>query len=106
MGKVIDLSVFKEETLDIRLLDGSEIRIVKPTQRLVIEMLKFKEYGEDTPAEQLMEAINKIVLNILNTNDAHKVFKMEYAEDLSMRMKLAIIQAYSEFITGVQSDPN
>lgn len=107
MGKILDLSVFEEETLDIRLPeDGSIVRIKKPSQRLVIEMLKFKELGENTPAEQVMEAVNKIVVKILNSNDANKFIDIKYVEDMNLKMKLAIIKAYSEFITGVQSNPN
>lgn len=106
MGKIIDLSVFQEETLDIKLLDGSMVRITKPSQRMVIEMLKFKELGEDTPAEVLIQSVNKIVANILNSNDAKKFFDIKFVEDMNLKMKLAIIKAYGEFITGVQSNPN
>lgn len=106
MGKIIDLSVFQEETLDIKLLDGSLVRITKPSQRMVIEMLKFKELGENTQPEELIHAINKIVVNVLNSNDAKKFYDIKFVEDMNLQMKLAIIKAYSEFITGVQSNPN
>ena len=42
MSNILDLSVFKEETLDITMPDGKVIHITKPTQQMVIRMLGFR----------------------------------------------------------------
>ncbi len=44
---------------------------------------------------------------IMNTNDEGKAFAVDELEEmLSTQMKVAIVTAYSNFITGIQSDPN
>ena len=42
MANILDLSVFKEQTLDIKLLDGTQINIKKPNQQFMIKLLGFK----------------------------------------------------------------
>lgn len=107
MANIIDLSVFEDETLDIKLPDGRMVRIVKPVQRMVIEILKFKNLSEQSEPEKVIGALDKIVWNILYSNDAGIHYPFEFVQkELNTRMKLAIVQAYSNFIAGVQSDPN
>lgn len=106
MGKILDLSVFKEETLDIVMPDGKTLHVVKPTQAMVIKVLQLRNINEESEPEKIVGAFNTLTLNILNSNDAAKVFSMEEIEDMPMAMKGAIINAYSEFITGLQSNPN
>ena len=47
MNKVLDLSAFKVETLDITMLDGTTLNINKPTQRIYIEILKLQNIAEE-----------------------------------------------------------
>ena len=107
MANVIDLSVFKDETLDIRLEDGRVVRLTKPAYQIVIELLKFKEIGEQTEPAKVIFALDKMVMNILNSNDCGLAFEYEWVRDkLNTRMKMAIVQSYSTFIAGIQADPN
>lgn len=106
MGKILDLSVFKEETLDITMPDGKLIHIMKPTQMMVIRVLQLRNINENSEPEKIMSSFNALVLAILNSNDAGIVFEEKMVEEMPMRMKTAIIDAYSSFITGIQSDPN
>lgn len=107
MNNIVDLSVFENQTLDIKMPDGKILKITKPVQRMVIEILKFKNLNEDTPPRKIIEATNRMVWNILNSNDESlHITQADVAEGLNTQSKLAIIQAYSTFITGIQSDPN
>ncbi len=106
MGKILDLSIFKEDTLDIRLLDGTLLHISKPTQRMVIEMLKLKNISDDTTAEQLAATMDTLVLGILNSNRDGRNYNLRFVMDMQLRLKHAIINAYAEYITGVQANPN
>lgn len=106
MSNILDLSVFKEETLDITMPDGKAIHITKPTQQMVIRMLHLRDFDASSAPEKIVAAINTMVLQILNSNDGGVVYELAYVEDMSIKMKSAVITAYSEFITGLQSNPN
>ena len=107
MSRMIDLSVFENATMPVRLPDGHVLHLSKPTQRLVIEMLGFREMKEDSTAEEITAALDTITRKILCTNENGEIFTAEYVErDLNMQMKIALLNAYSAFITEVQSDPN
>ena len=105
MGKMLDLSAFKKETLDITLLDGRLIKVAKPTEAMVIKMLSFRELKED--GETVLGALNDIVLDILNTNvNGIKLDAKYVANDLDLEMKMAVIYAYTDFIHTITSNPN
>ena len=93
-------------TLDITMPDGKVIHITKPTQQMVIRMLHLRDIDESSAPEKIVAAINTMVLQILNSNDGGAVYELAYVEDMSIKMKSAVITAYSEFITGLQSNPN
>lgn len=107
MSKVLDLSAFVEETLDIKMPDGSVLNIPKPTQRMVIAVLALREKAENKQgSEGLVDAMNGLVLNILNSNSNGTKFVKADVDGMPLNMKSAILRAYTEYITGVQSDPN
>lgn len=106
MSKVLDLSVFKEETLDITMPDKKVIHIIKPTQRMAIQMMRFKNINENAEPEQIINTFNSMVLAILNSNDAGIVYTNQLVDEMPMRMKTAIIVTYGEFVNELQSDPN
>ena len=104
---IIDLSVFENTTLDFKLPDGRIIKISKPTQKMVIEILKFKDISEKTSANKIINSLNKVIWQILNANDEAVQVTQDYVkDDLNMQMKLAIIKAYSGFIEGLQNQKN
>ena len=106
MSKVLDLTTFIEETLDIKMPDGSTIHIKKPTQRMVIAMLNLREKAQSASPTEQIEAIEDAILSILNSNTDGITFTSDSIEDLNVGMRTAIIRAYSEYISGVQSNPN
>lgn len=106
MGKILDLSVFEEETLDVKLSDGKVIRLKKPTQGLVIAMLRLRNMSEDTPEEAALAAMNSIVLKILNNNADGMTFEMSNVEHLSVDAKGALLFGYSEFAAQLQANPS
>lgn len=105
MGKILDLSVFMEETLDIKMLDGQMLHIKKPEQRMVIEMMKFREIGDDTAPEKVTAALNRMVWMILNNNQEGVWIGAEAIDALSMDMKSGILTAYAQFATRLQQNP-
>ena len=107
MKKVLDLSVFEEQTMEVKLSKEKTIRLQKPSQRMVIELMKFQSVNENDGAENIMKAVDDITLMILNTNDAGEQFSEEYiTNNMNTQMKVSLIAAYGEYIVGIQSDPN
>lgn len=105
MGKILDLSVFQEETLDIKTADGRLLHIPKPSQRLVIELMKFREIDDDTPAEEIVAELNRMAGLILNSNREGVKFDSANIAALSADAKTAILTAFSGFATRLQSNP-
>lgn len=103
MSNILDLSVFQEQYMEVKMPDGTMLKLSKPTQKMVIELLKFQNLNENSAPEEIVDALDKITLEILSTDKNGT--KVTIA-DLNIRMKLALIQEYSKFITEVQSNPN
>lgn len=107
MSKVLDLSAFVEDSLEIKMPDGTVLNIAKPTQKMVIMLIALRDKAENTSNyPEMLKAMNKVVTCILNNNDAGKLFTEADVDTMNIKMKTAIIQAYSEYIAGIQSDPN
>ena len=107
MSEILDLSVFKQETLDIKLLDGAVLHLRKPTKAMVIKMMDFKDLRQDDANTTIINRLNAMVTLILNSNDAHKWIKASYVEKkLTLQMRQAIITAYSAWIMGIEKSPN
>lgn len=103
MSKALDLSLFVNQTLDITLPDGDVIKVKKPTEKGVMKLMALQQTDE----EHAFEAMNDLVLFILNSNKEGKQFSQDWVDDnLDWSMKTAVIQAYSEFINELQSNPN
>lgn len=106
MGKILDLTVFVEETLDIKMPDGATLHIPKPSQAMVIKTLRLNKILAGKEPEEQLEALNGMVMDVLNSNNGGKRYELAYVADMSLGMKSAIINAYSAFIGELQSDPN
>lgn len=105
MGKMIDLSVFQEETLDMKMLDGRIVNIVKPTQKMVLELMNFQNLREEEPEAQIA-ALSTIVCKVLNSNKNKIIFTEEEVGEFSFQILNAILTAYGEFVNGIASNPN
>ena len=107
MKKVIDLSVFETQTMEVRLNGDKVLQLQKPTQAMVIEMMKFRNIDEKTDEKDIVAAIDKLTLMVLNSNDKVEKFTLlSMNKLLNTQQKIALLTAYSEYISEVQSDPN
>lgn len=108
MGKILDLNVFVQETLDIRLPgDDGVIHLAKPTREIVIAMSHLKSLNEDVYDEESAKTVETVLLTILNSNVDERVFAADYVEDvITLPMRLALIEAYAAWIVGIESNPN
>lgn len=107
MANILDLSVFKEQTLDIKLLDGTQINIKKPNQEFMIKLLGFKEESSKrSNSVDSLELIKDLVLDVLNFNKNGRRFTAEDIADYDLVIQQAIIKAYTNFINEVMGNPN
>lgn len=105
MSRVLDLSVYKQETLDITMPDGALLHIRKPTQAMLIKMLNMRGVDENAPSERIAGVIDDFVLGVLNSNTDGRTFAQKDMGSLTLEMKTAIIDAYSAFAYELQSNP-
>ena len=102
---ILDLSVFQPETLDITMMDGTQLHIPKPDQGRVIELIKFRSIKEDTNAKRAIRALNDMTALILNSNTDGISIQRRSIEQMSVEIQLAIVNAYTQFILKLQSNP-
>lgn len=111
---MLDLSVYKVKTFDVILLDGKEIGLPVPTQRTVIKLVEAEEFikkasgkkGDANP-KLVMQKINSLVLEILNTNIQGIEFTMDYIEkEFNLEIIMILLDNYMGFVQEVNSDPN
>lgn len=112
MSKILDLNLFAEETLDIKLpaigpTSGEVLHLKKPTREMTIKMMDFKNLRQNTKSEVIVERLDSMVHLILNSNTAGTEISAEYvANSLNTPMKQAIITAYAAWIMGIEQSPN
>lgn len=105
MSRILDLSVYQQETLDITMPDGALLHIHKPTQAMLIKMLNMRGVDENAPSERIAGVIDDFVLGVLNSNTDGRTFAQKDMGSLTLEMKTAIIDAYSAFAYELQSNP-
>lgn len=105
MGKILDLSVFDEETLDIRTTDGKLLHLKKPTQAMAIAMLQLRHIDDRMSPEAALALQNNVVLKILNNNADGIVFTPESVVNLTLAVKNGILKGYADFAAELQANP-
>lgn len=105
MGKILDLSVFDEETLDLKTADGHIIHLKKPTQALAIAMLQLRSLSDKTTPEAALAIQNSVVLKIMNNNADGIAFTPESVAALTLAVKNAIVKEYADFASELQANP-
>lgn len=103
----LDLKIFDEETLDIKLPNGELLKIKKPSEKMYIDFVKFQNLGTDGKTDdEIMEISDKLILKILNHNSEGKKITKATVLSLSFAMKMAIFKAYIEFLLKLTTQKN
>ena len=105
MAQILDLSAWQEETADIRMQNGTVLHLRKPTQLNVVHILGMRNINTETPAPEIMRAIDNCAFEILNNNADGVRFTRENVAALDAMLKTRIISAYSEWAVELQSNP-
>ncbi|SMC17189.1 hypothetical protein SAMN02745134_00251 [Clostridium acidisoli DSM 12555] len=117
MSKILDLSIYEEDTLDIKTPKGNTIRVKKPTEEISIKLISYQskaqkitesDLADETNIINLMNMLKDLTKSILSNNKDQIEINDEYLKenDINYSMELAIMGAYTEFMSEVVSDPN
>lgn len=106
MKKVLDLSTFVESTMEVKWPDGRVFEIGKPTQGLVISLMALQEKAKEDNVPETLEALEDFIYMVFSKNKKGAVISKEDISQLSIEMKMAIMNTYTAFIREVQSNPN
>lgn len=102
---ILDLKTFVDETLDIHMADGMVLHIPKPSQKMVIKILHFRNVDDSTPKDQVDAALAQMTLEILNSNIDGVTFEKESIAAMHEKTQVQIVMAYAEFMAKLQADP-
>lgn len=108
---MLDLSVFKEKTFELKLFDGEVLNLKRPSHRQVINMMgyeqTFKNKNNHKNVDKMVNTFSQMILDILNNNVEGKVFDQDYVEEyFDFNLGMTLVQAYMEFVQEINSDPN
>ncbi|UVX70647.1 MAG: hypothetical protein [Bacteriophage sp.] len=108
---MLDLSVFKEKTFELKLFDGEVLNLKRPSHRQVINMMAyeqtFKNKNNHKNVEKMVSTFSQMILDILNNNVEGKTFDQDYVEEyFDFNLGMTLVQAYMEFVQEINSDPN
>lgn len=117
MSKILDLSIYEEDTLDIKTIKGNTIRVKKPTEELAIKLISYqtqasnmneKDLKDNKNIKKLIDMLKDLIKSILNNNKDEIIIDDKYLKenDINYAMELAIMNAYTEFMSEITSNPN
>jgi len=108
MAKMLDLSVFMEQTFDIKCSEDDILHVKKPTEVIAIKIMDHVERKNDNMTSlDILEITKDMTLTILNNNNDGKKYNDKFVVDkLPLNFRLAIIKGYSEFMTELEQNPN
>lgn len=107
MAKMLDLSVFTEQTFDIKFAEDDILHVKKPTEAIAIKIMDHVNKKDDNiTGLEVLEITKDMTLIILNNNNDGKKYNDKFVTDkLPLALRLAIIKGYSEFMTELET-PN
>lgn len=108
MSKIFDLNVFEEETLDVKFSAGEIVRIKKPTEKMIIELIKLqdKQLKGDLSVDEQLTIINDVLYMFIRNNADNKKYDRSIIEDLQFNVKIALIKAITDFINEISERKN
>lgn len=94
---MLDLTkIYKEKFYEIKLIDGTELKLKRPTQAMVEYTLTLKDNKDDD--KETLHAISGMFVRVLNRNTEDRVFtREEVDEEYDTQIIAYVIQDYFDF---------
>lgn len=106
MGKMIDLSAYVPDTLDIKMPDGKLFCLPKVSERMYLYLQALANEVENGEKTEAIAQINRFCFEVLNSNTQGIVVDKKYVELLPLPIKNAVISNFNEFAFNLKSNPN
>lgn len=117
MSKILDLSIYEEDTLDIKTPKGNTIHVKKPTEELSIKLISYEvkaarmkeeDIKDENDIKKLMNMPKDLAKDILNNNTDDIEITDEWLKEnnINYDMKIAILSNFMEFMSEITSNPN
>lgn len=105
---ILDLQSFQQRTHEVRLFDGEVIRLTKPSQKLVIDILAYEEKMKaSNNTRDVLDSFASLIVDILNTNQEGRKFTRAYVDKyFNFEIGMVFVESYIEFVQDINSDPN
>ena len=96
---MLDLTALNQQLYEIRLLDGTELHLRRPTQAMVQFLVDLKDLrSSDMDEMQILSGFSQFFARVLNRNDEGRKFDAtELAEDYDYQVMLYVINDYFDF---------
>lgn len=96
---MLDLTAAFSELYQVRLFDGTELNLKRPTQALQESIMRLQEMGEDVKnSAKIMKETMAIFCRVLNRNTQGITFTQEQLEDdYDYSVALLVIGDYLQF---------
>lgn len=102
---MLDLRLFASETLDITMPDGSVLHVKKPTERIIIELVRLRDFDPNSAPDVVLAVVNKCAHMILNNNEEGVAVSKDQIAALPVAAKGAILDAFTEMASRINADP-
>ncbi|KHD34421.1 hypothetical protein NL50_17235 [Clostridium acetobutylicum] len=117
MSEILDLSIYEEDTLDIKTPKGNVLHVKKPTEELAIKFIGYQtkaagmsedDIKDEETITKLMNMLKNLVKSILNNNKDNIEITDEWLKenDINYAMEIAILNAFTKFMSEITSNPN
>lgn len=106
---MLDLSILKEKTFELKLKNGNILQIKKPNKLLLNNLYGFAmKIDYLTDIGEIQKETDAIILSILNNNKENITLEVEELEVLGIDLSIEtlIFKHYFEFVKEVMSNPN
>lgn len=96
---MLDLSnIAKQKFYEVRLIDGTELKLNRPNQKMVQYMLNIQSMAKQDKDLETIRAFNELFTWILNRNNQGKVYKVEQiAQEYDFAIIGLLIKDYFNF---------
>lgn len=95
---MLDLTVINRNLYEIRLLDGTELHLKRPSQAMVQFLLNAKELQGHADEEATLDMFSNLFTRVLNANTDGVSFNQEdLAEDYDFQTIAFVIQDYFDY---------